>query len=141
MPSDLKRYIALGLADRDGWGWNEQTAPPLVALLEEAEADQIYVSLKMVTGFFATSPAALERVHAAVGYAELLRTHDVRFVSLGIGIVEGELIAAFTAEGRLDPAVLPLGDTMRQVTCEATQLGRHHEAIIRLRAELSRAAR
>lgn len=136
MPADSNRFIILALADREGWGWNECTTPPLVALLEEFEADGIYVTSKVITGFFATSLTALERVHTAVAYAETIHSHDERFVSLGIGVAEGEVVVRFTADGKLDPKLPPLGETITQAARAARQAGGHRDAIHRLRAEL-----
>jgi hypothetical protein len=136
VPADCNRFIILALADRDGWGWSKRTVPPLVALLEEFKADGIYVTLKVVTGLFATSLSALERVHTAVAYAETMRSHDKRFASLGIGVVEGEAVAKFTADGTLDPKFPPLGGNVTQAARAAMQAGGHRDAICRLRAEL-----
>lgn len=138
MPADRNRFIILALADRDGWGWNEHTAPPLVALLEEFKTDGIYMTLSVIFGCFSMSGVGLERVHTAVAYAETMRSHDKRLASLGIGVVEGEVIARFAPDGKLDPKFPPLGETITQAARASMQADGHREAIIRLRAELAR---
>ena len=61
MAARQKRFIVLMLADRNHWGFNEQTLPPLVALMDSASPDYRKFWHSCVTGYFLTSRGALFR--------------------------------------------------------------------------------
>jgi hypothetical protein len=119
MPVKWTLFIVVMLGDRNGWGFDETTFPPLIALMDSASPD--YRRLMVPRGFtayFLASPAGARRAERLVAQADELRTNDAHFKSLGIGISTGEMIADFTWFGRLRSE--PLGT----VATEAARLVR-----------------
>jgi hypothetical protein len=111
MSGKIKRFIVLVLADRDNYGYDEHTLPPLLAVMDSGSPDTRHSTHLCVIGFFLTSSRSLSRVQGVIRQAELLRSTDNRFASLGIGLAEGRMVADFTWLGRLKLNTLPLGDT------------------------------
>ena len=109
MPAKRKRFIVLMLTDRDNYGFDEHTLPPLVALMDSASPDGCRWLHTGVIGYFVTSRHSSTRVQRVIEQAEQLRTADSRFASLGIGLAEGPMVADFTWLGRLKPDMFPLG--------------------------------
>ena len=109
MPAKRKSFIVVMLGDRNGWGFDETTFPPLIALMDSASPD--YRRLRVprgVTAYFLASPAGARRAERLVAQADELRTNDAHFESLGIGISAGEMLADFNWFGHLrsEPLVL-----------------------------------
>ena len=103
------RFIVLMLTDRDNYGFDEHTLPPLVTLMESASPDGCRWLHTGVIGYFLTSSRSVSRVQHVIEQAEGLRTADERFASLGVGLAEGPMVADFTWLGRLKPKTFPLG--------------------------------
>jgi hypothetical protein len=118
MPVREKRFIVLDFSDRDEFGFNEHTLPPLIALMDSASPDHRPWCHAGVTGYFLASASAAKRVQKTIEAAEHLRDTDSRFASLGIGSAEGPMIAEFTWLGRLKTQITPIGDVAR-VACRA----------------------
>src|SRR5438477_8730529 len=62
MPAKRKSFIVVMLGDRNGWGFDETTFPPLIALMDSASPD--YRRLRVprgVTAYFLASPAGARR--------------------------------------------------------------------------------
>ncbi len=87
-----KSFVVL-LSDRDGFGFDERTLPPLVALVDAHSPDHREVTHLGVMASFETSADALRRVRSLVEAAEQLR-HRAEFSSLGIGVASGTMIFA-----------------------------------------------
>jgi hypothetical protein len=87
MAAKHKAFIVLMFGDRTGDGFEETTLPALVAMIDSASPDyrQVFTA-HGVAGFFLASAAAAESVESLIAEAEHLRTFDVRFASLGIGV-------------------------------------------------------
>jgi hypothetical protein len=107
MAAQRRRFTVLSLGDLDKWGFNEQTLPLLVSLMDFAEPDYLDAIFSGVTGYFVTSPRAMIRVEKAVRGAEKLRDTDERFSSLGIGLAEGEMLARFNWWGGVKQDGMP----------------------------------
>ena len=97
------------LTDRDNYGFDEHTLPPLIALMDSASPDARQWIHTGVIGYFLTSSAALARVQQVIAQAEHLRGTDDRFASVGIGLAEGRMVADFNSPGSLNPEMVPLG--------------------------------
>ena len=109
MAAKHQRFIVLVLADRDNYGFDEITLPPLIALMDSALPDQRRWLHTGVIGYFLTSSRSLAQVQKIIEQAERLRGTDSRFASLGIGLAEGPMVADFTWLGHLKEEMAPLG--------------------------------
>ena len=109
MPARHKSFTVLVFIDRDLYGFDEHTLPPLIALIDSADPDQRRWTHIGTTGFFLTSPDSLDRIRRVIEQAEQLRSSDIRFERLGIGLAEGLMIADFTWFGRVTTKMTPLG--------------------------------
>jgi len=102
MPAKWTSFIVVMLGDRKGWGFDETTFPPLIALMDSASPD--YRRLRVprgVTAYFLASPAGARRAERLVARAAELRSNDAHFESLGIGISTGQMLADFNWFGHL----------------------------------------
>jgi hypothetical protein len=133
--AERKRFIVLILADRENYGFDEQTLPPLVALMDSASPDQRQFCHSCVTGYFLTSRDSLTRVEGIIQQAERLRTTDSRFSSLGVGLAEGSMLADFTVLERLKPEMTPLGTVANNASRSARILGGYQQPLKALRHE------
>ena len=95
--------------DRDLYGFDEHTLPPLIALMDSAAPDYRSWTHTGPDGYFLTSPESLGRIRRVIQQAEQLRSSDTRFERLGIGLAEGSMVADFTWFGRLKTQMPPLG--------------------------------
>ncbi len=138
MAAKKKRFIVLVLTDRDNYGFDEHSLPPLVALMDSASPDQREFWHSCVTGYFLTSSGALSRVRRVIEQAERLRTADSRFSSLGIGLAEGSLLADFTLLGRLKE-IAPVGTVVNDASRSAQTPGAYQNSLQALTHELQRA--
>jgi hypothetical protein len=87
MPAKQKSCIVVIFGDRNGWGFDEITLPPLVALIDSASPDyRKLLASRGVAGYFLATAAAAQRAERVVAAADELRIKDRRFESLAIGV-------------------------------------------------------
>ena len=101
MKARAERFIVVHAADKENWGYNEETLPILLTLVDSFGPDQRFFSHTGVVGYFRTSSQKVGVVKSMVGQLETLQSSDERFSYLGIGVAEGELIGKFNWFGRL----------------------------------------
>jgi len=112
-----KRFITLTLGDTESWGYNEDTLPMLLRLVDSSSPHYRMFTHTGVVANYLTSPVALKAVEEAIAKAESLRDSDTRFATLGIGLAEGELVAEFDWLGRLKTErVRPMGASLSDAT-------------------------
>jgi hypothetical protein len=108
-----KRFITLTLGDRESWGYNEETLPMLLRLVDSSSPDYRMFTHTGVVANYLTSRRALRMVEDAIAKAERLSETDPRFATLGIGLAEGELLAELDWRGRLKSGSdRPLGPSL-----------------------------
>ncbi|HTL17032.1 MAG TPA: hypothetical protein VL793_07335 [Patescibacteria group bacterium] len=96
-----KRFITLTLGDLESCGYNEETLPILLQLVDSSGPDyRMFTHIGVVANYL-TSPRAMKVVEDAIARIEHLRDNDPRFGTLGIGLAEGDLLAEFDWLGRL----------------------------------------
>ena len=101
MSFQRKKFIVLTLGDMESWGWDEQTLPLLLQLVDSSLPDYRMSTNAGVVANYLTSPRALQAVEQVIAGAERLRDQDPRFGRLGIGLAEGELHAEYDVQDRL----------------------------------------
>ena len=126
--------------DRDNWGFDEHTLPPLVALMDSASPDRSQWLHTGVIGYFLTSGHAVSRVQIVIEKAERLRTEDSRFTRLGIGFAEGLMLADFTSSGQLRPQMVPLGTVANEASRSAQLSDAYKQPLQSLSREFNRNA-
>ena len=119
MAGKTRRFIVVVLNERNNYGFDEHTLPPLIALMDSASPDARHWRHTSVIGFFLTSSEALARVQHLIQQLEHLRITDSLFASLGIGLAEGQMVADFTWLGRVREEMPPLGDTANRASHSA----------------------
>ena len=140
MPAKRKRFIVLMLTDRDNYGFDEHTLPPLVALMDSASPDGCRWLHTGVIGYFITSRHSAACVQHVIEQAEQLRSADSRFESLGIGLAEGPMVADFTWLGRLKPSTFPLGTVANDASRSAQVPDAYQQSLQSLLHEFDRNA-
>jgi hypothetical protein len=138
MPIQRQRFTVLMVMDRDKYGYDEHTLPPLIALMDSAAPDVRTWTHTGPTGHFLTSPDSLVRIQRVIEQFEQLRTSDSRFDRLGIGLAEGEMSADFTSLGVLKTEAPPLGLAAQHAYRRAETGDGYHETLGLLGAEFSR---
>src|SRR4030095_6082280 len=108
MPIQRHRFTVLMVVDRDKYGYDEHTLPPLIALMDSAAPDVRTWTHTGPNGYFLTSPGSLIRIQRVIEQFEQLPTSDSRFDRLGIGLAESEMVADFTSRGVLKTEAPPL---------------------------------
>ena len=129
MKTQRMRFIVLALVDRNDYGYDENTLPQLVALVDAASPDGWQWLHTGPIGYFHTSALSVESVHRIIEQAEKLRRSDERFSSLGIGLAEGEMIGAFTDAGSLDLHAIPVGTVMNDALLSAQTADGYRETM------------
>jgi len=122
MSLERKRFIVVSLGDTKSWGYDEQTLPMLLEIIDSSSPDfRVWTHVGVLANYL-TSPRALKVVEDVIAKAERLRDADPRFTTLGIGLAEGELSADFDWLGRLKTdrkSMRPLGEPLNEaVRCE-----------------------
>jgi len=129
-----KRFITLTLGDTETWGYNEDTLPMLLRLVDSSSPDYRMFTHTGVVANYLTAPRALKAVEEAITKAESLRDSDSRFATLGIGLAEGELIAEFDWLGRLKTErERPMGASLSDATRVEREPERYREILQTLR--------
>ena len=128
-----KRFIVLILADTDDWGWNEETLPMLLQIVDSSEPDyRSFTHIAVVANYF-TSSKALKAVENVIAAAERLRDSDSRFARLGIGLAEGELVAEFDWLRFKTGRTGPFGAAVNDAVQVARQPNKYREVFKALR--------
>ena len=109
MSAKLKEFIVLAIGDRDAYGYDEQTLPLLIQLIDSSTPDARQFTPVGVVAYYLRSSRAVAAIDAILSRAEQLRDTDRRFGTLGIGLAHGEMIADFDWLGRLKHGFTPLG--------------------------------
>ena len=109
MSVERKTFWILMFLDRELYGYDENTLPMLIGLMDSAAPDHRSWTHTGPTGYFLTSPEARDRIIQVIDRAELLRASDARFEHLGIGFAEGLMVAEFSSSGDLEADRSPLG--------------------------------
>ncbi len=109
MSAKRKEFIVLALGDRDDWGYNEESLPGLVKLVDSSAPDSRMFTHLGVMAYYLASRRSVAAVRKVVEQLEVLRDGDTRFASLGIGLAYGEMIADFDWRGRIKPNFQPMG--------------------------------
>ena len=122
MSFERKRFIVVSLGDTDSWGYDEQTLPMLLQIIDSSTPDfRVWTHIGVLANYL-TSTHALRVVEEVIAKAARLRDSDPRFATLGIGLAEGELSAEFDGLGRLKTdrtSIRPLGEPLNEaVRCE-----------------------
>lgn len=132
-----KKFIVLTLGDTESWGFNEETLPLLLRLVDSSAPDHRQFSHAGVIAYYLSSRQALRQVENVVAQAEALRDADSRFGSLGIGLGEGEMLVEFDLLGRLKTErVQPIGGMVADASRIERAGRRYKEALQTLRAKL-----
>jgi hypothetical protein len=129
MKAKTKRFIVLVFSDRDNFGLNEHTLPPLIALMDSARPDFRNWSHTGPIGFLLASRDALRRVRQAIDQVEKLKTTDPRFDSLNIGLAEGPMLAEFNFWSRLNPKFMPVGSASIAASKNADEAGAFRQVL------------
>jgi hypothetical protein len=101
----MARFVIVHVVDRDDWGFDEHSLPRLVAAAEAAGVSEWQMTHASVTAYFLAeegpraSREVLDRVAAFVTAVEAVRDSDAKCVSIGNGIVWGDLLAEFDRHG------------------------------------------
>jgi len=136
MSAKKKRIIVLALGDLDKWGFNEETLPLLVSVMESSKPDYLRIVFSGVTGYFISSPRSVTRVQKVIKAVENLRDSDGRFARLGIGLDEGDMIADFHWWGGLKKeGIPPLGQVANEAVLCSDHPDRYQEKLNTLGAE------
>jgi hypothetical protein len=137
MSSKRKRFIVLTLGDRETWGYNEQTLPILLEIVDSSAPDYRMFTHTGVIANYLSSPEALRTVELAITRAESLRDSDSRFATLGIGLAEGELLAEFDWFGRLKSnGDRPLGMALTEAVHSEREPQKYQEVLQILREKV-----
>jgi hypothetical protein len=129
-----KRFITFTLGDTESWGYNEETLPMLLRLVDSSSPDYRMFTHTGVVANYLTSPRALKAVEEVISRAESLRDSDSRFATLGIGLAEGELRAEFDWLGRLKTdRERPMGESLADAVRVEREPQRYREILQRLR--------
>ncbi len=128
-----KRFIVLSLNEKDSWGWNEQTLPRLIQLVDSMEPDARIFTHTGVVAHFQASRAALKKMEQVVIGAEELRKNDERFSTLGTGIAEGECTTEFDTRGRVKERAMILGDAAGESVRSASKPNEYKETLQNLK--------
>jgi hypothetical protein len=132
-----KRFITLTLGDTESWGYNEDTLPMLLRLVDSSSPDYRMFTHTGVVANYLTSPTALKAVEDVITKAESLRDSDSRFATLSIGLAEGELIAEFDWLGRLKTdRERPMGASLADATRVEREPQRYREILQTLRESI-----
>lgn len=132
-----KKFIVLALGDTESWGFNEETLPLLLQLVDSSCPDHRQFTHARVIAYYFSSPQTLRSVEGVVSQAEMLRDSDSRFVSLGIGLAEGEMLAEYDLMGRLKTERLqPIGGFVADASRVEREGRRYKEALQTLRERL-----
>jgi hypothetical protein len=91
-----------------------------------------------VVANYLTSLRALKAVEDVIARAESLRDSDPRFVNLGIGLAEGELVAACDWRGRL--TARPMGSSLTEAVRVEKEPQKYREILRTLRENIYGAA-
>jgi hypothetical protein len=114
MSSKRKQFIVLVMSDKDLWGYNEETLPPLLKLIDLSEPDSRSFSYTTVVGYYLRSRFSIKRISLVIKAIENLCASDSRYETLGIGLACGEMIAEFDWLGRIKNNFQPLGGVSAQ---------------------------
>jgi hypothetical protein len=132
-----RRFIVVNLSDSNSWGYNEHTLPILLRLVDSSKPDARNFTHLGVVAHYLTSRRALAAVETIITQAEALRDTDSRFVTLGFGLAEGELLADFDWLGRLKTdSITPLGGTANEAVWNAREPQKYRETLQILREKL-----
>ena len=95
MKAKRKRFIIVCLGDKETTGYDEYTLPILWKLVDSSKpAARIFNHMGTVAHYL-SSRRAVAVVESLIARVEALRDTDSRFATLGIGLVEGHLVAEF----------------------------------------------
>jgi hypothetical protein len=110
MSAKRKQFIVLCVGDKDSYGYDENTLPLLLQIVDSSNPSGRVFTHTGVVGYYQSSRRALARVEEVLSRVERLRDSDTRFNSLGIGLAHGDLIADFDWFGRLKRGFKPMGE-------------------------------
>jgi hypothetical protein len=139
--SKRKRFIVLSLGDTNLWGYNDHTLPMLLRLVDSSTPDYRVWTHVGVLANYLTSARALRKVEKVIASAEALRDTDPRFLTLGVGLAEGELIAEFDWLGRLKEGrtdLRPLGQPLNDAIESERKPGKYKQILEELRRTLNK---
>jgi len=112
----LKEFIVLAVGDRDAYGYDEQTLPLLIRLIDSSEPDSRQFTPVGVVAYYLRSSRAVAAIDSILSRAEQLRDTDPRFKTLGFGLAHGQMIADFDWLGRLKRGFIPLGEVANRAS-------------------------
>jgi hypothetical protein len=132
-----KRFIVLSIGDRDSVGYNEETLPLLLQMIDSGSPEARFFTHTGVVSYYQTSLQALAAAENVIHQIETLRVTDSRFSTLGLGLAEGDVTADFDWLGRLKPScrVLVGRVAAEAVACER-EPEKYKEKVQALRNEL-----
>jgi len=132
-----KRFIVISLSDTESWGYNEETLPMLIYLVDFTKPDARMFTHTGVIAYYLSSKDSLKKVESVIDGAESLRDGDKRFSTLGIGLGEGEMIAEFDWKGRIKEKSPILGDVIGKAVKSASEPNKYREILLALRKSMS----
>lgn len=112
-------FVVLALSDREDWGYNEETLPMLVGLIDRSKPDARFLSHKGAIAYYLSTSRTVAAVETLIVEAETMRDTDPRFASLGIGLAYGPLIADFDWRAPVKNSFLPVGVTANEAARES----------------------
>jgi hypothetical protein len=103
MGAKTKRFIVVCLGDADSTSldYNEETLPVLWELAASSKPAARNFNHRGAVTYYVSSRKSVAAVEALVAKVEALRAADSRFVTLGIGLAEGHMVAEFDWLGRV----------------------------------------
>jgi hypothetical protein len=130
MAANLKRFIVVSVGNTGSHGYNERELPVLAKLVESHSPTHFTMTLTGALVYFRTTRMNLRRVQHLVAEAETLRTADIRFSQLKIGLSEGELLGDFNWLGRFrDNGVALLGHAIVEAVRQETSPGAYKDRL------------
>lgn len=123
------RFIVLCVGDKDSHGYNEDTLPLLLQIVDASKPDARIFTHTGVVGYFGFSSGSVEAVESAVLRAEQLRDLDPRFSTLGIGLACGDLVADFDWLGRLKHDSTPMGRIVNEASAGIRDTNKYKEVL------------
>jgi hypothetical protein len=109
MSGKRKEFIVLAVGDKESFGYDEDSLPLLIELIDSSTPDARTFNHRGVMAYYVHSNGAIAAVEGVLSRVERLRDTDRRFEMLGIGLAHGYMVADFDWLGRLKRRFPPMG--------------------------------
>ena len=135
MSARENNFIVVSLGDKNSYGFDEHTLPRLIELVDGTAPDARFFFNTGVVAYYLTSRSTLKKAERVAREATALQSSDSKFLSLGIGVSEGKLVADFDWLGRVKS--MPMGDAANTASRGVHISGQSAVALMELSERIS----